>query len=146
MSESLRAYVEKRSIPIPFVGCWLWLLSCGSHGYGQCTGDGARVTVAHRLSYLAFKGSIPNGMLVQHSCDNRWCVNPDHLSLGTDATNAWDKQLKGRAAKKFQAADVLRIKERLNQGATQRAVAAEFGTCQAQIQRIACGHVWKHVR
>lgn len=94
---SLREYIETRCVPVPFAGCWLWLLSIGSHGYGQASIPGARVTVAHRVSYEAFNGPIPPGMLVQHSCDNKWCVNPDHLSLGTDQTNSDDKHYKGRA-------------------------------------------------
>lgn len=94
---SLREYIEARCIPVPFAGCWMWLLSFGSHGYGNATMPGQRVNTAHRVSFLAFKGDIPSGMLVQHSCDNRWCVNPDHLSLGTDKTNSDDKHRKGRA-------------------------------------------------
>ncbi len=97
---ALREYIEARSIPIPFAGCWLWLLSFGNHGYGNVsrsrTSTGKSGT-AHRLSHEAFKGPIPDGMLVQHSCDNRWCVNPDHLSAGTDQTNVDDMYRKGRA-------------------------------------------------
>lgn len=84
-------------------------------------------------------------MLVQHSCDEKLCVNPDHLSLGTDATNAWDKQVKGRAAKKLQPGDVLRIKERLNRGDRVRHIATAFGVDDALIQRIRDGHAWKHI-
>lgn len=97
MSAVLREYIETRCIPVPFVGCWMWLLSLGSHGYGQACMPGNRVTTAHRVSFFAFKGEIPDGMLVQHGCDNKWCVNPDHLSLGTDKTNSDDKHRKGRA-------------------------------------------------
>lgn len=93
---SLREYIEERCIPEPNTGCWLWLRSVGSHGYGNACLPGTRVTTAHRVSYLAFNGEIPDGMLIQHSCDNRICVNPDHLSLGTDKTNAEDKMRKGR--------------------------------------------------
>lgn len=92
----LRKYIEDRCIPEPNSGCWLWLLSVGSHGYGNASPPWSRVDVAHRVSYVAFKGEIPDGMLVQHSCDNRICVNPDHLSLGTDKSNCDDKIRKGR--------------------------------------------------
>jgi hypothetical protein len=94
---SLCEYIEARCIPEPNSGCWLWLLSIGTHGYGQASMPGARVTTAHRVSYIAFKGAIPDGLLVQHSCDNKLCVNPDHLSLGTDKSNSDDKHRKGRA-------------------------------------------------
>lgn len=103
MSATLREYIEARCIPVPFVGCWMWLRSFGSHGYGNACKPGVGVTVAHRVSFEAFNGPIPDGMLVQHSCDNRWCVNPNHLSLGTDATNALDKQLKGSRGKEARA-------------------------------------------
>lgn len=96
----LKKYIEDRSIPVPFVGCWMWMLSLGSHGYGNAYKSerpGERVVVAHRLAYEAFRGPIPPGLLVQHSCDNKWCVNPDHLSVGTDKTNSDDKWSKGRA-------------------------------------------------
>lgn len=144
MTTSLRKYIEDRCIPVPFVGCWMWLRSCGSHGYGQGSMQGNRVTTAHRISYLAFKGDIPDGMLVQHSCDNRWCVNPDHLSLGTDATNAIDKQLKGRAARKLTIEDAVRIKQRLSAGTPIRQLAREFGVCQRSVQFIARGRSWRH--
>ena len=76
-----REYIEKHSIPIPVgKGCWLWLLSPGSHGYGQAWCPEKRtVTTAHRIAYQVFVGDIPPGMLIEHSCDNKWCVNPDHL-------------------------------------------------------------------
>ena len=89
---SVREYIEARCMPVPFSGCWLWLKSVGTHGYGNAT----RGDTAHRVSFRAFKGSIPPGMIVQHSCDERLCVNPDHLSLGTHQTNCDDKMRKGR--------------------------------------------------
>lgn len=97
MNAALREYIEARCVPVPFTGCWMWLLSIGTHGYGQAYTTDKRVTTAHRVSFMAFKGPIPDGLLVQHSCDNKWCVNPDHLSLGTDKTNSDDKHRKGRA-------------------------------------------------
>ncbi len=81
----MRKYIEDRCIPEPMTGCWIWLASIGSHGYGQTCEPGRGVTVAHRTSYRAFVGEIPDGMLVQHSCDNHWCVAPHHLSLGRDS-------------------------------------------------------------
>ncbi|MBA3843622.1 MAG: HNH endonuclease [Actinobacteria bacterium] len=132
-------------MPIPFCGCWMWLRSIGSHGYGNAKVPGANGTVAHRVSYRAFKGPIPKGMLVQHSCDQKWCVNPDHLSLGTDATNAVDKQIKGRAAKKLRPADVHQIRELLDTGMPMLRIARRFGVDPALIPRIRDGHVWRHL-
>ena len=83
-------------------------------------------------------------MLVQHSCDNHWCVAPHHLSLGTDATNALDKQRKGRAAKKLTMRDVRAIRARIGIE-PDRAIAADFGINKSMIYRIKHGRSWKHV-
>lgn len=133
----MKAYVEARSIPVPFVGCWLWLLSFGSHGYGNAKLPNEPGTVAHRVSYRAFKGPIPEGMLIEHACDNKWCVNPDHLSLGTNQSNSNDKHRKGRhgldqracGGKKLSASAV----EEIRSGGTIRALAKRFGVSEKAV-------------
>lgn len=76
-------------------GCWEWTGIISKHGYGQLHfGDCA--SNAHRVSYMVFKGPIKEKLLVCHSCDNRKCVNPDHLWLGTTKDNAQDCVKKGR--------------------------------------------------
>lgn len=88
--ETLAAYVDDRVSIEPNSGCWLWLLSDGSHGYPQGSQQaitGERVTLAHRLSYLAAHGAIPTGYEVDHLCRNRCCVNPDHLEAVTKHAN-----------------------------------------------------------
>lgn len=87
---NFRAYIEDRSIPEPNSGCWLWLLSLGSHGYPQGSMPrltGERVSLVHRMSYAAFKGAVPKGMDVDHLCRNTLCVNPDHLEAATQLAN-----------------------------------------------------------
>ena len=88
--EKLSAYVDQRVSMEPNSGCWLWLLSDGSHGYPQGSVPivtGERVTLAHRLSYLARHGEIPSGYDIDHLCRNRCCVNPDHLEAVTRHSN-----------------------------------------------------------
>lgn len=137
-----RLYIEERSIPEPNTGCWLWLLSVGSHGYGNATSRARRVDVAHRVSYEAFVGPIPDGMLVHHSCDNKLCVAPHHLSLGTDATNAADRCRKGRSAHKLTVQDVLVIRVSAE---SQRATAKAFGLDQQTVWAIRHRIVWRHI-
>lgn len=81
--------------------CWLWTASLTTRGYGQFTwaarfGRTAPVG-AHRVAYELTHGiEIPQGQEILHSCDNRACVNPKHLSLGTHTDNMRDASQKGR--------------------------------------------------
>ena len=59
-------------------GCWLWTRSLQTAGYAQIMVDGVR-GLAHRFAYVAFIGEIPPGLVLDHSCHVRHCVNPDHL-------------------------------------------------------------------
>ncbi|NGX57246.1 MAG: hypothetical protein K940chlam3_00132 [Chlamydiae bacterium] len=76
-------------------GCWIWQKCRGRQSYGK-TGWFSKAVTAHRASYIAFKGEIPEGLQVCHKCDVRLCVNPDHLWLGTQKDNMEDAKTKGR--------------------------------------------------
>ncbi len=78
-------------------GCWEWQGST-RNGYGVISkgGRNGRQLKAHRLSYEMHLGSIPEGMIVCHTCDNPICVNPGHLFVGTHKDNAVDKMNKNR--------------------------------------------------
>ncbi len=67
-------------------GCWEWTGNVDSHGYGQTLYLGRRIG-AHRFAYLLLVGEIPDGLVVDHLCRNRLCVNPDHLEPTTNREN-----------------------------------------------------------
>lgn len=75
--------------------CWLWTGSVNDDGYGNIwIGKSCKKT--HRVSYILFKGDIPDKMCVCHKCDKRSCINPEHLWIGTHKDNMNDMVNKGR--------------------------------------------------
>lgn len=78
--------------------CWIWVGSKTENGYGHLTRDD-RIILAHRYSWIIHNGPIPDGLHVLHTCDNRACINPNHLWLGTRKDNQQDMNRKGRGLK-----------------------------------------------
>ena len=71
--------------------CWNWIGSVSSRGYGRFDG-----TVAHRISWMIHNGYIPDDKLCLHKCDNPLCVNPNHLYIGTQSDNMYDRTIRNR--------------------------------------------------
>jgi hypothetical protein len=89
-----QARVRARSVVNPVTGCWRWVGAGRGVGYGAIKVCG-RVIDAHRYAWAVFNGPVPEGMQVLHRCDNRACVNPDHLELGDAKKNRADAIARG---------------------------------------------------
>jgi len=135
--------------------CWVWTGGIRPDGYGWFNLDNKQ-TYVHRFSYAHLVRPIPNNMQVLHQCDNRSCVRPEHLFLGTTQHNTQDRVDKGRSAKgeaigpsvltEEDVRDVLRRYRRWShKGSNARELAEEKGVDRCTIRRIISEKTWKHV-
>ena len=135
-------------------GCWNWLAN-KCNGYGQLSrGRKMPPISAHRVSWIIYRGPIPEGMWVLHQCDNRACVNPDHLFLGTAQDNTNDMMKKGRdghgccygeTAYNHKLTEDVVLQIRSSVGVKQRDLAKRFGVCQRVIFDIIHRKIWRHI-
>lgn len=117
-------------------GCHEWQSTIHRDGYGKFWYLGKQIQ-AHRLSYMLFVGEVGENWVL-HKCDNRKCVNPDHLFLGSRIDNIRDMDQKGRRASKRKLNDdqVKQIRKMLDERYSQEYIAKQFSVCQAVISRI----------
>lgn len=137
--------------------CWEWQGGLTASGYGNFSVGGKnnpeyRQWPAHRYSWFITNGELPDSVVVCHRCDNRRCVNPNHLFLGKQAANMRDKVSKGRQAKgsshgasKVSEADIQVMVETYNGGKSQYNIAEMFGISQATVSHILRRELWRHV-
>lgn len=129
--------------------CWIWTgaVSKGkeSGGYGILRGQG-RTVRAHRASFELHFGPISRGLEICHTCDNRGCVNPDHLFEGTQKDNMQDCAQKGRIFRaKIEIEQVIEIKRMILEGNSDKEIVGKFNLTQAHIRQIRRGKCWGHV-
>lgn len=145
--------------------CWPWQGACFDNGYGSFWIGGQSV-VAHRVAWvIANNSAIPEGEVVRHSCDNRPCCRPSHLSTGTASDNAqdkarsrkyiqWDKHKtgieyepelrgegKGRNILTREQVLEIRSKAKLS-GVLKKDIAAEYGVSPQTVSGIVARHIW----
>lgn len=169
--------VDKENGPIcPRRGrCWQWTASLYKLGYGQFPVSELSETLAHRVSYVLFVGAIPDELCVLHHCDNRRCVRPDHLFLGTHLDNMKDMITKGRQRApgpicpargdrngtrthpecvsrgemlpqaKLTVEKVVKIRELFLLGYSLAEIGREYHVVRGTIRRVVLRESWKHV-
>lgn len=132
-------------------GCWEWQKNIQMNGYGHMKHSG-KTRSAHRISYEMHHGEIPIGAYVLHRCDNRRCVKPDHLYLGTAKDNALDMKAKRRhshgeqsTSSKVTEAQVLEMYELFDGGMGSIRVSRKFDICTTQAWHIKTGKSWAHL-
>lgn len=140
--------------------CWEWQASLDTGGYGRFGIRGfcksSTWERAHRVSWSLTHGGIEDGMWVLHHCDNRKCVNPDHLYLGDVKDNSRDMVVRGRARgpvgeanhhNKLTAEQVAEIRAAAPEGkfswGQRKALAERYGVTGMTIFHIATGRTWK---
>lgn len=132
-------------------GCWIWIAGLGQPGYGVIWLDGT-YRAAHRVIYEILVGPIPEGKSLLHHCDNRCCVNPTHLYIGTAKDNTRDTKVRGRMAvgtalpqSKLTEDDVREIRKL--EGKVHRCeLAKQYNVSPRAIVHIWKGATWRHIK
>jgi hypothetical protein len=129
-------------------GCWNWSGSVWKTGYGRFHYQD-KSCKAHRLSWMFYVGRVADDVCVLHKCDNRLCVNPDHLFLGSRKDNNLDKTAKGRQSKgglvntaKLTPEQVVELR---NSDSPTIVLASKFGVTKDHVNKIKRREIWKHV-
>lgn len=154
--------------------CWNWKGSLQPNGYGKFSIKRNFIS-AHRASYQIFKGEIPKGRFICHTCDNKKCVNPDHLWIGTPKENMQDAIKKGiiiykkgyslsadhieklricnkpdkkgekHHLRKLSNKNIHEIRKLYKLGNTQKKISEKFNIHPSAISRIVRNKRWAHI-
>lgn len=125
--------------------CWEWQRGLTTTGYGQVRYE-RHVMNAHRVAWILTHNEMPDGLIL-HSCDNRLCVNPRHLRVGTAQDNSDDRMLRNpeSSSRRLKIEQVRQIRaDRLN-GATIKSLSDQYGVHMMTISFITNYRTWKGV-
>jgi hypothetical protein len=134
-------YISKN----PLTGCWNWTGAFFASGYGQFNNKDIHKTTiaAHRASWIIHNGPIPKGRMVLHDCDNRKCVNPEHLHLGDNKMNMIERSQRGYVhQRKLEESDVREMRQLRQQGWGWMKLAKRYGVRQTSVIQATRGQSW----
>jgi hypothetical protein len=135
-------------------GCWNWIAFKNYKGYGAISipMDGRSLPrAAHKVSWVKAHGDVPDGLCVLHKCDNRACVNPAHLFLGTPKDNSADMVAKGRQNRGEKrplaklGEEQIRAIRAAGRDVMTKTLAAQYGISSTTVGKVRNGRRWTHV-
>lgn len=158
LSERMKARFWARvDVKIGRKPCWEWKALINDSGYGLFPHE-RRSLRAHRVAWSLVNGPIPKGLQVCHHCDNRKCVNPDHLYVGTQKDNIADMMDRDRGSGQFTVErnpkpktkltrdQVLEVRRLGAQGAlSQKEIGRRFGIRQTNVSKILRRESWRNL-
>lgn len=144
---SIKKAFEDKYIEHPN-GCWYWMAAVRPDGYGAFNCRDATVQ-AYRASWRIYKGPLPDGLMLRHTCDERLCVNPNHLIPGTHADNMRDMVERNRQTFGEKNPQAFLTEEKVKaihaDPRTQSEIAEAYGVTTSTVSTIKTGSTWKHL-
>ena len=159
LADRLWSKVDKSAGNGPSGDCWEWRGYVHATGYGHIWTGGKQgeIIATHRAAWIVTSGDIRDGLFVLHKCDNRLCVNPDHLWLGDHAANMADMLQKGRrrpasatargaAVNNAKLTDEIVRAMRAEPPMTFKALGEKYGVTAGTAHKIIMRQTWAHVK